>query len=137
GGVIIALGHFSMAIPSVTFFYLGLSLIVVGTGLLKPNVSTMVGSLYDEGDARRDAGFSIFYMGINLGAGIAPLIVGTLGQRVDWHVGFGAAGIGMVFGLIQYVAGKNRLQPALNRLSKTPTSSATGAASRPASFTAT
>src|SRR2546425_1271134 len=89
GGVIIALGHFSMAFPSVATFYLGLSLIVVGTGLLKPNISTMVGSLYDKEDERRDAGFSIFYMGINVGASVAPFVVGTLGQRVGWHVGFG------------------------------------------------
>ena len=116
GGVIIALGHFSLAFPSLTTFYLGLWLIVVGTGLLKPNISTMVGALYDKDDERRDAGFSIFYMGINLGAFIAPLVVGTLGQRVDWHVGFGCAGIGMTLGLIQYVAGKKRLLPALERL---------------------
>src|SRR5437867_2795767 len=116
GGVIIALGHFSMAFPSVTTFYLGLALIVMGTGLLKPNISTMVGSLYDKDDERRDAGFSIFYMGINVGAFVAPLVVGTLGQRVDWHIGFGCAGIGMTLGLIQYVAGKPRLLPALERL---------------------
>ncbi len=116
GGVIIALGHFSMAFPSVTTFYLGLALIVMGTGLLKPNISTMVGSLYDKDDERRDAGFSIFYMGINVGAFVAPLIVGTLGQRVDWHIGFGCAGIGMTLGLIQYVVGKPRLLPALERL---------------------
>jgi POT family proton-dependent oligopeptide transporter len=116
GGVIIALGHFSMAIPTLPTFYVGLCLIVIGTGLLKPNISTMVGSLYDREDERRDAGFSIFYMGINLGAFIAPLIVGTLGQKVDWHVGFGCAGIGMVAGLIQYVLGKPRLMPALQRL---------------------
>jgi len=116
GGVIIALGHFSLALGTLPTFYLGLCLIVVGTGLLKPNISTMVGSLYDADDARRDAGFSIFYMGINLGAFIAPLVVGTLGQKVDWHLGFGAAGVGMVAGLIQYVLGKPRLQPALDRL---------------------
>jgi len=123
GGIIIALGHFSMAVPSVTTFYLGLCLIVAGTGLLKPNISTMVGSLYDQDDERRDAGFSIFYMGINLGAFIAPLVVGTLGQRVDWHVGFGCAGVGMVLGLIQYAAGKPRLMPALERLSGRPPTS--------------
>src|SRR5207237_3832446 len=100
GGIIIALGHFSLAYPSLPTFYLGLTLIVIGTGLLKPNISTMVGSLYDPADVRRDAGFSVFYMGINVGAFVAPLIVGTLGQRVDWHVGFGCAGIGMTLGLI-------------------------------------
>src|SRR3989441_690629 len=124
GGVIIALGHFSMAFPSVATFYLGLSLIVVGTGLLKPNISTMVGSLYAKDDDRRDAGFSIFFMGINPGAFVAPFVVGTLGQKVDWHVGFGCAGVGMVLGLIQYVAGRGRLAPALQRLGQTETSAA-------------
>jgi proton-dependent oligopeptide transporter, POT family len=119
GGIIIALGHFSMAIPSVPTFYLGLCLIVVGTGLLKPNASTMVGSLYDPNDARRDAGFSIFYVGINVGAFVAPLVVGTLGQEVNWHAGFACAGVGMIIGLIQYVAGKPRLMPALERLGQT------------------
>src|SRR5712691_1740874 len=112
GGIIIASGHFSMAIRTMPNFYLGLALIAIGTGFLKPNVSPMVGDLYDEGDARRDAGFSIFYMGINLGALLAPLVVGYLGQRVEWHYGFGAAGVFMVFGLIQYVVGKERLRGA-------------------------
>jgi POT family proton-dependent oligopeptide transporter len=137
GGIIIALGHFSMAIAALPFFYAGLFLIVVGTGLLKPNVSTMVGSLYDVDDARRDAGFSIFYMGINVGALIAPLVVGTLGQQVDWHVGFGMAGVGMTFGLIQYVAGRQRLLPALERLQPAqPGAGGAAAAPRPP-FTAT
>lgn len=127
GGVIIALGHFSLAMPSVTTFYLGLCLIVIGTGLLKPNISTMVGALYDQDDERRDAGFSIFYMGINLGAFLAPLVVGTLGQRVDWHVGFACAGVGMTLGLIQYVAGKQRLLPALERIGQSATRSAISA----------
>jgi proton-dependent oligopeptide transporter, POT family len=131
GGVIIALGHFSMAFPSLTTFYLGLVLIVIGTGLLKPNISTMVGSLYDQSDARRDAGFSIFYMGINVGAFIAPLVVGTLGQRVDWHVGFGCAGIGMTLGLVQYVLGKPRLLPALERLGQSETKPAAAASPEP------
>ena len=87
GGIIIALGHFTLAFKALPFFYTGLALIVVGTGLLKPNVSTLVGSLYPQGDSRRDAGFSIFYMGINLGALIGPLIAGYLAQRVDWHSG--------------------------------------------------
>jgi POT family proton-dependent oligopeptide transporter len=113
GGVLIASGHFSMAIPSIATFYLGLGLIVLGTGLLKPNVSAMVGELYhEESGARRDAGFSIFYMGINLGAFIAPLVCGYLGQNIDWHLGFAAAGVGMVIGLIQYVLGKRHLGDA-------------------------
>lgn len=105
GGVIIALGHFSMAIPVTAGFFTGLVLIVLGTGLLKPNVSAIVGDLYPEGGARRDAGFSIFYMGINIGAFVGPLIVGYLGETINWHLGFSAAGVGMVLGLIQYKFG--------------------------------
>jgi POT family proton-dependent oligopeptide transporter len=105
GGIIIALGHFSMAIPGLPTFYFGLALIVIGTGLLKPSISTMVGQLYRENDHRRDAGFSIFYMGINIGAFISPLVCGYVGQTINWHWGFGLAGIGMTLGLIQYVLG--------------------------------
>jgi POT family proton-dependent oligopeptide transporter len=128
GGIVIALGHFTLAFKALPFFYSGLALIVVGTGLLKPNVSTMVGSLYDTGDTRRDAGFSLFYMGINLGAFIGPLIAGWLAQRVDWHVGFASAGVGMALGLAQYTIGKKRLQPALDRLARTPRAEATATA---------
>ncbi len=110
GGILIACGHFSMAYPSVVTLYQGMGLIVLGTGLLKPNISTMVGGLYSEQDERRDAGFSIFYMGINIGAMVAPLVCGFLGQRINWHYGFGAAGVGMTLGLIQYVAGRGRLE---------------------------
>lgn len=112
GGIIIACGHFSMAFPSLATFYLGLTLIVIGTGLLKGNVGVIVGRLYGPADTRRDAGFSIFYMGINLGAFIAPLVCGYLGQRVSWHIGFAAAGVGMVAGLIQYVLGGKYLGDA-------------------------
>jgi len=113
GGMFIAAGHFSMAVPTLAMFYLGLVLIVIGTGLLKPNISTMVGELYPgDAGARRDAAFSIFYMGINLGAFIAPLVVGYLEQKVDWHVGFGTAGVGMVLGLIWYVIGGKHLGDA-------------------------
>jgi len=109
GGILIALGHYSLAVDSPTFFYAGLVLIVTGTGLLKPNLRSIVGQLYAEGDPRRDAGFSIFYMGINLGAFISPLVCGYLGQRIGWHWGFGAAGVGMSLGLVQYVLGGHRL----------------------------
>jgi POT family proton-dependent oligopeptide transporter len=112
GGCIIAAGHFCMAIPRNDTFFLGLVLIVVGTGLLKPNVSAMVGELYPEGGARRDAGFSIFYMGINLGAFVAPLICGPLGEKVNWHLGFACAGLGMVIGLVQYALGGRHLGTA-------------------------
>ncbi len=105
GGIIIAAGHFTLAIPTLTGFYGGLILIVLGTGLLKPNVSAIVADLYPEGGARRDAGFSVFYMGINVGALAGPLICGYLGENVDWHLGFGAAGVGMVLGVAQYVYG--------------------------------
>ena len=118
GGVVIACGHFSMAVPSTPTFFTGLTLIALGTGLLKPNISTMVGSLYGPGDERRDAGFSIFYMGINIGAFAAPLIPGYLAQGMgwknvlaswgldpasSWHWGFAAAGVGMTFGLLVYL----------------------------------
>ena len=120
GGMVIALGHFTLALKALPFFYTGLALIVAGTGLLKPNVSTLVGSLYDEGDRRRDAGFSVFYMGINLGGFIGILAAGALAQKVDWHVGFAAAGVGMTLGLIQYVLGRGRLRVALDRLGARP-----------------
>ncbi len=109
GGVIIAFGHFAMAIPSLGTFYLGLGLIVIGTGLLKPNISTLVGTLYSENDVRRDAGFSIYYMGINIGALISPLVCGYLGENINWHYGFGAAGVGMTLGIVQYVLGAKYL----------------------------
>jgi POT family proton-dependent oligopeptide transporter len=108
GGVLIAAGHLAIGLSAVAgkpAFFLGLFLIVLGTGLLKPNISAIVGDLYPEGGARRDAGFSIFYMGINIGALFAPLITGYLGEdqeRFGWHYGFGAAGVGMVIGLIWY-----------------------------------
>ncbi|MGH9398816.1 MAG: peptide MFS transporter, partial [Thermoanaerobaculia bacterium] len=112
GGCFIAAGHFSMALPTVPSFYLGLSLIVIGTGLLNPNVSCMVGDLYPEGGARRDAGFSVFYSGINLGAFAGPIVCGLLGEKVNWHLGFCAAGVGMVLGLIQYSLGGKYLGTA-------------------------
>lgn len=131
GGIVIALGHFVLAVDLLSAFYVGLTLIVVGTGLLKPNVSTLVGSLYAPGDARRDAGFSLFYMGINLGAFIGPLIAGYLAQRVNWHVGFAAAGVGMTLGLIQYIAGRRPLQAAERQLTapSSPSGAAAGAGS--------
>ena len=109
GGVIIALGHYSMAVPTTYTFFTGLVLIVLGTGLLKPNVSAIVGDLYSPEDQRRDAGFSLFYVGINLGALFAPIVCSFLGEKINWHLGFGAAGVGMTLGLIQYVLGRERL----------------------------
>jgi POT family proton-dependent oligopeptide transporter len=124
GAIIIACGHYSMAINSRLTFYAGLILIACGTGLLKPNISAMVGQLYSEEDKRRDSGFSIFYTGINLGAFLAPLVVGFLAQsqtcknliasmgldpNSSWHWGFGAAGVGMTLGIIQYLLGQKKL----------------------------
>ena len=106
GGSLISLGHITIGISGVVAskvpFFLGLVLIVLGTGLLKPNISAMVGDLYPEGGARKDAGFSIFYMGINLGAFIGQLITGLLGEQIGWHWGFTAAGLAMILGLIQF-----------------------------------
>jgi|TARA_B110000879_G_scaffold148171_1_gene192029 POT family proton-dependent oligopeptide transporter len=110
GGLFIILGQFALAVDSMTAFYLGLVLLVCGVGLLKPNISTMVGSLYKSGDARRDSGFTIFYIGINIGAVLAPLIVGYYGENVDWHLGFSLAGFGMIFGQIVYVFGAKHLK---------------------------
>jgi proton-dependent oligopeptide transporter, POT family len=102
GGCIIALGHFCLAFPMMETFFLGLLFIMIGTGMLKPTISSLVGELYSADEpARRDAGFSIFYMGINIGGFISPLIVGEL-RTYNWHYGFAAAGIGMIVGLIQY-----------------------------------
>ncbi len=115
GGAIIALGHFTMAFPGMKAFYAGLGLIIIGTGFFKSNVSTMVGQVYRDGDARRDAGFTIFYMGINLGAAMGPIICGWLAQGtpLGWHWGFAAAGFGMVAGLIVYVWGRDRYLPGI------------------------
>ncbi len=115
GGAIIALGHFSLAIPGMPTFYAGLTLIVVGTGFFKPNASTMVGQMYAPGDARRDSAFTIFYMGINLGALLGPLVCGYLAQsgRFGWHWGFAAAGVGMVLGLATYLWGRETYLPGI------------------------
>ena len=116
GGIIIALGHFTLAFHGLPFLYAGLGLIVIGTGLLKPNISTLVGGLYEPGDESRDAGFSLFYMGINLGAFLGPIIAGRIAEGVDWHLGFACAGFGMLLGLTQYVLGRRHLQPAVERI---------------------
>ena len=115
GGIIIACGHFSLAFQALPSFYAGLFLVAIGTGLLKPNVSVMVGQLYRDNDPRRDSGFSIFYMGINLGGMIAPLVCGYIGQRISWHAGFAMAGVGMTLGLIQFLAQRKRLASVGNR----------------------
>ena len=105
GGIVIALGHYAMAVPNELTFWIGLLLIALGTGALKPNISAMVGDLYDETDTRRDAGFSLFYMGINIGSFLAPLITGYAADRHGFHWGFAIAGLGMTLAVIQYVLG--------------------------------
>lgn len=112
GGIIIALGNACLAVHDIRLFYAGLTLVVAGTGLLKPNISTIVGHLYAAGDPRRDAGFSIYYMGINLGAFLSPLACGWLGQRVNWHLGFAVASVGMALGVVQYLMGGRHLGEA-------------------------
>jgi POT family proton-dependent oligopeptide transporter len=112
GGMIIIAGHIALAFPALGSFYFGLALVVIGTGMLKPNASTMVGQLYAEKDIRRDAGFYIFYMAINTGALTAPLVVGTVAERVNWHYGFGLAAIGMTLGVIQFAFGSRWLAGA-------------------------
>ena len=102
GGIVIMFGHLALAIPNMNFFYLGLILVVVGTGLLKPNISAIVGGLYESNTSLREAGFTIFYMSINLGSILGFFICGFLGENIGWHYGFGAAGIGMLFGVLQY-----------------------------------
>ena len=119
GGLFLCAGHGVMAFPGVTAFYSALTLIVIGVGFLKPNISTMVGGLYEPGDARRDQGFSIFYMGINVGALLSALIVGTVGEKIGWHYGFGLAGIGMVLGQIQFMYGQKYLRHVGNLVKST------------------
>ena len=110
GGLTMALGHFAMAFEPL--LHLALGLIIIGNGFFKPNISTLLGSLYQQNDPRRDGGFTIFYMGVNLGAFLAPLVAGTLGEKVGWHYGFAAAGVGMLFGLVQFTLGQMRLGEA-------------------------
>ncbi|MFI8504667.1 peptide MFS transporter [Streptomyces sp. NPDC085524] len=109
GGVLIACGHYAMAVPTAAMTWAGLGLISAGTGLLKPNVAGMVGKLYRTADERRDAGFALYYMGINIGAFAGPLITGWLGEHKGWHWGFSAAAVGMTAGLVQYVLGRRHL----------------------------
>jgi POT family proton-dependent oligopeptide transporter len=114
GGILLVAGHSILAVEEMWAFYSGLGLIIAGVGLLKPNISTMVGGLYKQGDIRRDKGFTIFYIGINVGAFLSSLIVGYVGEVHGWHYGFGLAGIGMALGLIQYLAGQSYLKTVGN-----------------------
>ncbi len=130
GGVFIMFGHIALALPRLETFYLGLVLVVIGTGFLKGNISAMVGQLYGPEDIRRDAGYSMYYMGVNLGGFLGPIVCGWLAQQPSfralivgwgfrpeqaWHFGFGAAAVGMFFGLVQYQLGKARLSPDSER----------------------
>ena len=112
GALIIALGHFTLAIPIEQTFFLGLIFVVLGTGLLKGNISTIVGQLYEGQDDKRDSGYTIFYMSINIGSTLGFLICSYLGEKIGWHWGFGAAGIGMTFGVIQYIKHRHLLGDA-------------------------
>jgi POT family proton-dependent oligopeptide transporter len=116
GGILLVAGHSILAVEQLWAFYTGLGLIVAGVGMLKPNISTMVGGLYRQGDIRRDKGFTIFYIGINVGAFLSSLIVGYVGEVHGWHYGFGLAGIGMALGLLQYLVGQKYLKHVGNFL---------------------
>ena len=107
GGVTMMLGHFLMVFPNLLFLAMGL--LIIGNGYFKPNISTLLGRLYKNNDVRRDSGFSLFYIGINLGAFLAPLIVGYVGETINWHYGFAIAGLGMLAGLIQFYLGQNKI----------------------------
>ncbi len=119
GGVLLLIGHSVLAIEHMTAFYAGLVFIVLGVGMLKPNISTMVGGLYKPGDVRRDKGFTIFYIGINVGAFLSSLIVGYVGETYGWHYGFGLAGIGMALGVAQYLLGQKYLEGVGNFIGDT------------------
>ena len=110
GGSLLVVGHSILAIQNITAFYIGLGLIIAGVGCLKPNISTMVGGLYPKGDDRRDKGFTIFYIGINVGAFLAGIIIGYVGETMGWHYGFGLAGIGMAIGLLIFILGHKDLK---------------------------
>src|SRR5258706_4194925 len=110
GGITMALGHFAMAFPPL--LHLALGLLIIGNGFFKPNISTLLGTLYGAHDPRRDGGFTIFYMGVNLGAFLSPLIAGTLGEKIGWHWGFASAGVGMLFGLTQLGLSQHKLGTA-------------------------
>ncbi|MFL9481283.1 peptide MFS transporter [Chitinophagaceae bacterium LWZ2-11] len=111
GGILIAIGSFVLVIPNTLSFFIGMGIIIVGNGYFKPNISTIVGSLYSKDDNRRDAGFSLFYMGINLGSLLGGLLCGYVGQEINWHLGFGIAGVFMVVGLFVFMKGQKMLGP--------------------------
>jgi POT family proton-dependent oligopeptide transporter len=109
GGVLMGIGHFLMAFEPLPIFYAALAFLIVGNGFFKPNISTLVGKMYTPDDPRRDGAFTIFYMGINLGAFFAPLVCGFLRKKVHFHVGFAAAGVGMLIGLVVFLVGQKQV----------------------------
>ena len=131
GGLILIVGQSILAVSAPWAFYSGLGLIITGVGLLKPNISTMVGGLYKKGDIRRDKGFTIFYIGINLGAFLSALIVGYVGEKIGWHYGFGLAGIGMTIGMIVYYMGMPYLAHVGNFIGKSGSDEDKAAMSKP------
>jgi len=131
GAIILVAGHGILAIEQMWAFYTGLALIIFGVGMLKPNISTMVGGLYKKGDIRRDKGFTIFYIGINVGAFLSALIVGWVGENIGWHYGFGLAGIGMFLGLLVYLWGQKYLTHVGNNLKKSENEAEREAMKRP------
>jgi len=133
GGLLLCAGHGTLAIPSETAFFTGLALIILGVGCLKPNISTMVGGLYPKGDTRRDKGFTIFYIGINIGAFLASISVGLVAYYYGWHAGFGLAGIGMLLGQIVYMAGLKHLKHVGNYIGKSEDPEVIAASKRPLS----
>ncbi len=131
GGILLVAGHGILSIEQMWAFYTGLGLIIAGVGMLKPNISTMVGGLYKAGDIRRDKGFTIFYIGINIGAFLSSLIVGYVGEVYGWHYGFGLAAIGMLLGLIQYLAGQKHLKYVGNNTNNSQNEEEKAAMKRP------
>ena len=129
GGLILIAGHSILAVEAIWAFYTGLVLIIIGVGCLKPNISTMVGGLYQQGDIRRDQGFTIFYIGINVGAFVASVIVGFVGETYGWHYGFGLAGIGMAIGMVMFWMGRKYLEGVGNPPEKSSSSNELGDAS--------
>lgn len=135
GGVLQCIGHFLLALNNEAVFMVGLGLIAMGTGLLKPNISAMVGGLYEQGDIRRDGGFTIFYMGINIGAVLSSLVVGFVGEVYGWHYGFSLAGFGMLIGLIIFLAGRKYLGDVGQRPQRKKKEKAVGNVSKTKAFT--
>ncbi|MFT5780356.1 MAG: POT family proton-dependent oligopeptide transporter [Crocinitomicaceae bacterium] len=131
GGLLLCAGHGILAIPNNTAFFTGLALIILGVGALKPNISTMVGGLYQQGDIRRDKGFTIFYIGINIGAFLASLVVGLVAYNYGWHMGFGLAGIGMALGQIVYMLGQKHLTHVGNFIGKSEDPEVVAASKKP------